>query len=253
MMKDTIMPGNDYWTHIGLLFLLLFSLEYINGLIVKYKHVKVNYTRKINHFALFFTPQLLMNFFPYERTGITMLLGSLLTLISLLIFINPIRQRVSILATMFLSFDRPEDRPYTLLWLTTQFMGSYIVLAIVSFYLAKYNAFELLYIPILINGIGDGLAEPIGIRFGKHHYQTRALFSKKKYIRSIEGSACVFITSILVIYYGNYPFTDLQFVVAIAAIPILMTLAEAFSPHTWDSPLLYGTGGMILIGILNLP
>jgi phytol kinase len=252
MMKDTIMPGNDYWVHVSLLFLLLFSLEYINGMIVKYKQVKVNYTRKINHFALFFTPQLLMNFFPYERTGITLLVGSVLTLLSLLIFINPIRQRVSILATMFLCFDRPEDRPYTLLWLITQFMGSYIVLGIVSFYLARYNALELLTIPILINGIGDGLAEPIGIRFGKHRYQTRALFTRKKYSRSIEGSACVFITSILVIYYNKYQFTDLQFVVAITAIPILMSLAEAFSPHTWDSPLLYGTGGMTLIGILSL-
>ncbi|MGR9045237.1 MAG: hypothetical protein ACU83N_08070 [Gammaproteobacteria bacterium] len=253
MMNDTTLPDNDYWVHIGLLFLLLFSLEYINGLIVKYKQVKVNYTRKLNHFALFFTPQLLMIFFPYEHTAVTVLLGSVLTLLSLLIFIKPIRQRVSILATMFLSFDRPEDRPYTLLWLITQFMGSYIVLAVVSFYLAKFNAFELLSIPILINGIGDGLAEPVGIRFGKHHYQTRALLTRKKYIRSLEGSACVFITSLLVICFSRYPFTDLQFVVAITAIPILMTLAEAFSPHTWDSPLLYGTGGMTLIGILNLP
>lgn len=246
------MPGNDYWIHIGLLFLLLFCIEYINGLIVKYKHVKVNYTRKINHFALFFTPMLLRNIFPYEHTATTILIGSILTLVSLLIFINPIRQRVSILTTMFLSFDRPEDRPYTLPWLITQFMGSYLVLAIVVFYLAKYNAVELLYIPILINGIGDGLAEPVGIRFGKHHYQTRALFSSKKYTRSLEGSACVFITSILVVYFSHYPFTDLQFVIAITAIPILMTLAEAFSPHTWDSPLLYATGGLTLIGILQL-
>lgn len=251
-MKEPVLPESDYWIHIGLLFFLLFSLEYINGLIVKYKHVKVNYTRKINHFALFFTPQLLMPFFPYERTGITMLLGSLLTLFSLLIFTNPIRQRVSIIGTMFLSFDRPEDRPHTLLWLITQFMGSYIVLVIVSIHLAKYNALELLTIPILINGIGDGLAEPVGIRFGKHTYQTRALFTGKKYSRSLEGSACVFITSILVIYYTDYPFTDLQFTIAITAIPILMTLAEAFSPHTWDSPLLYGTSGIALIWILNL-
>lgn len=252
-MNEAIMPGNDYWAHAGILFFLLFSLEYINGLIVKYKHVKVNYTRKINHFALFFIPVILMNFFPYERSGMTMLLGSLLTLLSLLIFVNPIRQRATILATMFLSFDRPEDRPHTLLWLITQFMGSYIVLAIVSYYLAQYDAIELLSIPILINGIGDGLAEPIGIRFGKHHYQTRALFTRKKYIRTLEGSACVFVTSILVIYYNHYPFTDLQFVVAITAIPILMTLAEAFSPHTWDSPSLYGVGGALLIGVLNLP
>ena len=97
------------------------------------------------------------------------------------------------------------------------------------------------------------MAEPIGIRFGKHHYQTRALFSTKKYTRSIEGSACIYITSVLTIYYSNYPFSDLQFVVDLTTIPILRSFAEAFSPHTWDSPFLYATGGMALIGILNLP
>ena len=38
---------------------------------------------------------------------------------------------------------------------------------------------ELVIIIMIINGIGDGLAEPIGIRFGKHKYKIYALFQKK--------------------------------------------------------------------------
>lgn len=103
----------------------------------------------------------------------------------------------------------------------------------------------------MINGIGDGLAEPVGVRFGKHFYRTRALFSKREYTRSLEGSACVFVTSIFVVWGNDFPLTELQFAAAIFAIPVLMTLAEAFSPHTWDSPVMYLVGGLTIIAILK--
>ena len=40
--------------------------------------------------------------------------------------------------------------------------------------------------------VGDGLAEPIGKLYGKHKYETIALFTNQKFTRSYEGSACVF-------------------------------------------------------------
>ena len=43
-----------------------------------------------------------------------------------------------------------------------------------------------------------------------------------------------------------------QFVVALAIIPIIMTLAEAFSPHTWDGPFLYLAGGVSTVGVLEI-
>ena len=57
----------------------------------------------------------------------------------------------------------------------------------------------LIFIPILINGLADGLAEPVGITFGKHKYKTRACLSTRKYERSYEGSLCVFIVSTIII------------------------------------------------------
>jgi len=107
----------------------------------------------------------------------------------------------------------------------------------------------LLLIPILINGLGDGLAEPIGVRFGKHHYQTRALFSQRTYTRSLEGSACVFISAVLAILLFADQFSQLQLVIALTIIPPIMTLTEAISPHTWDSPFLYLIGGLLVIGV----
>jgi len=35
-------------------------------------------------------------------------------------------------------------------------------------------------------------------------------------------------------------------------IPIAMTLAEAFSPHTWDGPFLSLVGGSSTVGVLEI-
>ncbi|MEA3359472.1 MAG: hypothetical protein U9R17_08740 [Thermodesulfobacteriota bacterium] len=154
---------------------------------------------------------------------------------------------------MFLSFDRPEDRPYTLKWLSTQIIAGYIVIipAIVLFVKTGYSS--LIFIPVLINGIGDGLAEPVGIRFGKHKYKTKALFSKREYVRSLEGSSCVFIASIVILFLFQSSFSFIEFIWALILLPFAMTIAEAFSPHTWDTPFLFLTGYMVLYFIKSIP
>jgi dolichol kinase len=231
--------------------LLLYAIAYLTGRWVEVSHIKVNYTRKINHFALFFLPQLLMKLNPFTPTVATILTGSLIGILTLAIYVRPLRNRCSVIGTMFTSFDRPEDRPFTLFWLSTQIIASYVVVAFLMVFVLNKHHYDIMFIPILINGIGDGLAEPVGIRFGKHAYQTRALFTKKRYTRTLEGSACVFVTSIIAVLLYNPHFESSQFIAALLIIPILMTLAEAFSPHSWDSPFLFLVGGLSLAGILE--
>ena len=101
----------------------------------------------------------------------------------------------------------------------------------------------LIFIPIAINNIGDGLAEPIGVAFGKHKYKTTALYHKgrffhSKFTRSYEGSSCVLITSFIVIAANYKAFNATQFWITFSILPFLMTLAEAFAPHTNDGPFL---------------
>ncbi|SFP71116.1 phytol kinase [Nitrosomonas cryotolerans] len=164
-------------------------------------------------------------------------------------FIEPIRNRVKLLMVMFRSFDRPEDRPLTLTWLYTQFIATYLVLIPLLAYFESHNILPLIMIIIIANGVGDGLAEPIGVRYGKRKYTTYALFTKKKYTRSYIGSACVFVTTFIAILVFQQYFNSVQLITALFTIPILITLAEAFSPHTWDSPLIYGTGGVSMMVI----
>ncbi len=228
---------------------ILFSVQYSCGLLVKYKGVKVNYTRKINHFVLFFVPLYVDRVFAYEETFGLFILGAFLAILTLLIYMEPVRKKVALVRTMFLSFDRPEDRPYTFLWIVTQIAAGFLVAVPMIVLFSYYDLLPWMFVPILINGIGDGLAEPVGVKFGRHPYQTRALFTRKKYVRTIEGSACIFLTSIAVLVYFHDLFTPAQLVASLFILPPAMTLAEAFSPHTWDTPFLFLVGYLTLFMI----
>ena len=229
------------------LFKLLFTflVAYLSGLLVIHKNVKVNYTRKIDHLCLFFIPALIDHFFMSIKAAdasIMIVSRGLFVLATFIIFIRPIRSRVPIIATAFGSFDRPEDRPHTLLWYTSQIIVGYVILVPIISVFDRHHILNLLSIPIFIIVFGDGLAEPIGIRFGKHKYTVYSIFPLKRYVRSLEGSLTVFIASVIIISMFRSSFDHFQFLLALAAIPIAMTLAEAVSPHTWDDPL------MVIIG-----
>ena len=105
-------------------FMIYFIIWYITGLLVLKAGVRVNYTRKINHFALLFIPfamdMILKNNGPATNTDTEQdiwlqAFGLMLGILYLLIFLPPFRNRIGILRTAFSSVDRPEDRPYTLL------------------------------------------------------------------------------------------------------------------------------------------
>ncbi len=147
---------------------------------------------------------------------------------------------------MFTAFDRPEDRPYTLKWLFTQYLATYLVALPLWLLFKTQNHTEAIPIIILINAIGDGLAEPIGVTWGKHKYKTGALFTKDKFTRSYEGSACVFVIAVLALIVYRDSFTANQFIVAMLTVPVISTLAEAKSPHTWDSPFIFAATGINL-------
>ena len=239
-----------FWLNQVIVLNVLGLVSYSGGRLVRDKRVKVNYTRKINHFTLFFAPLFIDAVFFFEPSYHTTIARLVLTCLAFGCYVEPIRARVPVVRTMFLSFDRPEDRPHTLLWFYTQTLAALLIMIPMIIFFTVQGFRELLYVPVLINGIGDGLAEPVGVYFGKHKYPARALFTDKTYVRSLEGSACVFITSVLTVCVFYASFSPAQFVVVLLSLPVLMTLAEAFAPHTWDTPFLYTVCGLTLAGTM---
>lgn len=232
-------------------FIILHIIAFCEGLMVVKGGVKVNYTRKLNHFFVFFLPFILKVYIPFTENLLTMVLMVCISMATFIIYLKPVRTKAKLFGVMYAAFDRPEDRPHTMKWLFTQYLATYIVAVPLYFYFHHIGMAELLMLIILVNAIGDGLAEPVGVTWGKHKYKVKALFTRQTYTRSIEGSACVFITAVLVLYGFSYLFTPMQFAAALLLFPIGVTLAEAYSPHTWDSPLIFLVGGLILVGVIN--
>ena len=129
---------------------ILLLIQYASGCLVFYKGVKVNYTRKINHFALFFIPLFIDNILPVQPSIELMIIGGFVAVVGLIIYIKPIRSNSRLIQRMFLSFDRPEDRPNTLLWLSTQITVGYLILLPIIIYFYSIGYGNLILIPILV-------------------------------------------------------------------------------------------------------
>ena len=206
----------------------------------------VGYSRKILHFSMLFVPVAIDSARGMSAGSsislVNIFTNAVLTLGLLSLFRENLRQRFAFFEQAFCSIDRPEDRPYTLVWLVSQAAIAYLIMIIAVILISPPLLEPSLLIPLSVIAFGDGLAEPIGVRFGKHKYRTTALFSKNTYLRSIEGSLCVFVASILAVIWFRSHFTDYQFLILLLTLPILMTITEAKSPHTWDTPFLLVVG-----------
>ena len=249
----TVLYNDDldkyFWINQGTKYIIVSIIQYFMALLVVYKNVKVNYTRKVIHVSYFMIPQLLdILLIKYEKNKYTEFWNVWIILFLLLLLSEPIRNKIVIIDTMFKAVDRPEDRPYTLIWFSSQIITTLAVIIPFSVYFSRIDKIGLVFIPILVNGLADGLAEPVGIRFGKHKYITRACLSRRKYERSYEGSLCVFLVSLIIIlcYYGYMAIY--QYIFCCLTIPIITTATEAYSPHTWDSPCIF----FVVCGLLAL-
>ena len=233
---------------VGLVAVLL-----ISGVLAR-RGMKVNYTRKINHFAIFFIPVFIDQQLATETfTDVVYLSVSAVgTLCFLGIFLERVRSKVPVFQLMFDGFDRPEDRPHTLLWLWTQYAVGFAVMVPMIWWFGHLGYEALVTVPILINIVGDGLAEPVGVRFGKREYSVRALFTSQRFTRTLEGSACVLLTGVAVLLMHATYLTTPQLVTGLLVIPIAMTLTEAYSPHAWDTPFLMLVGYGSLLGVLQI-
>ncbi len=229
--------------------IVLFAAElvwesFLSYIVLRF-NVKINYTRKLGH-LLKVPKYFAADFLPFYESTILSMFTSLAVNQTLfcILFYRTSRERFPFFSYVFLSQDRREDRPDTLTFQVTEDIMRFSIYFPFKIFVVNYiNAPSIIFIPILINNIGDGLAEPVGVRFGKHKYSTTALYYKGKFwngnfTRSYEGSACVYFTSVIVVAANYHAFTTTQFWLTVVILPFLMTIAEARAPHTNDGPFL---------------
>ena len=89
----------------------------------------------------------------------------------------------------------------------------------------------------LVTGLGDAVAEPVGTRFGRRLYRVPAMTGVHA-VRSLEGSAAVFLSSALSLtaWLGFSPgFSFSSYCWSVLAVTLAATVVEALSPHGWDN------------------
>jgi phytol kinase len=87
-------------------------------------------------------------------------------------------------------------------------------------------------------GAADAIAEPVGVRFGKHKYKVPSLRKVKVAERSLEGSFSVFFVSwalslLLFVYFYRLPLENS--LIASFVLSLVLTLVEAVSFHGSDN------------------
>lgn len=238
---------NRFWINQGVKYLSIAFIQLLCG-IISTNGVKVNYTRKVVHIAYFAIPQLLDTILiPFKKNIYTELWNICVIMLLLLFILQVVRERCKLFQIMFAAIDRPEDQPFTTFWFLSQLFVSVPIIAGFSILFSYWKISDFVFIPLIILAAGDGLAEPIGTRWGKHKYNVKSLFIGRTYTRSLEGSACVYISSIVALLIFYNMFTKASLTYSIMVIPYIMTLTEAFSPHTWDNPILLLVGYLLLI------
>lgn len=261
-----------FWGLLGAKFGLMMSVSVVGGWICRYfcdcdeqgyimttnsSWFKVNYTRKIQHFAAYMIPLVLKvpESCGAACTGVLADFWSeWATLLGFLVLIKPIRESTTVFMLQFNSLDRPEDRPYTLKWIVLGNIlpGMCLIILFRSIYAATGHPVDLVFIFVYITGVGDGLAEPVGIWLGKHKYKTRSCFSPRRYTRSWEGSVCVFLSGLIFPLCQPSSFESRlgMWLCAVILAPC-MAWAEAVSPHTMDTPCLMGAGGLLIFLVVH--
>ncbi len=246
-------PGNIFQQML-ITTIMFFGISYCLGYLVEKHNWVVGYTRKILALGIYFTPFVLNYFSYYRMNGVSVVMTAATTFVCILLMSHPFRSRYKFLATAFAAIDRPNDQPLTLAWLSTSIIASWCV--VIVWYLSiGPNSWPYIFVALFISGVGDALAEPVGIKFGRNKYNVRAIWTDKIYARSIEGSICVFLSGVVAVVIAGqlFPYANFeQFLWSLILIPIVTTIAEAKSPHTWDQPFIIGSCGLISANILQL-
>lgn len=92
----------------------------------------------------------------------------------------------------------------------------------------------------LVCGCGDAVAEPFGIRFGRHRYRVPSLVRGQASWRSLEGSAAVFVASLAAALVGIGALMSAdagtgRWVLAALAVAATAAVVEAVSHHGLDN------------------
>lgn len=177
--------------------------------------MKDGYTRKVFHFFAFSVVAVFLRYAPSDAIIFLVIIGVLTVGLTCLSGKN------------FLWLEgvaRESDQPHDIL---------YVILPLICTIVWLGGGATLFDRSIMVVGtmcvaIGDAIAEPVGVRFGKHKYDVFSLTGKKSQ-RSLEGSLSVFLMCAIIIFIATN-----NLILALIA-GMFISLIEGISPRGTDN------------------
>lgn len=193
---------------------------------LKRKHnVRTGYTRKIFHFAIFFSVAALQ-----ATVGMraVCLFGAMTSIVIAYAIVRGDG------AFHYEAIAREKDAPYRTHYIIVPYIATLLGGLTSSILFAPAALFG-----FLVTGVGDAIGEPVGTRFGKHPYRVPSMRGVVC-TRTLEGSCAVFVVSTVAAAIAAYALQgpSLPFVHGLGIsllIGALSALCEAVSPHGWDN------------------
>ena len=214
------------WPRVLAFVLAVVSVWLLTGGLKAAGKLPCDIARKINHVAALVGGALCFGWLP-ESTARWTVYAVAAILVGLVAVVCLFRDR-SPFRFAFLANTRRSDAPHEVFY----FWSSWVVSAVglVGIHLV-WDDIVVTRTAALLVGIGDGVAEPIGRRWGRHKYRVRSLAGGPPAERSVEGSAAVFVGCFftLLACFGT------GVIVGALVLAVVLTLVEAVSPHGLDN------------------
>lgn len=235
--------NRDAWiliTKKAIIYSTIMILLVFNGLAKQRYDIKVNYTRKVSHIVIWAGSFISDQIANIDESLLSTFWNVFFAALGLMLWTIPIRKYdpTGLMDIVYSGVDRPEDRPNSLKWLVWQNVGVGISVLPFAALWDYWKVEDFILIPLMIVTFGDGFAEPIGIKFGKHKYKVKGLCTDQEYTRSLEGSFMVFLSAIVVICSVYTEFEKAEFFANLIILPFIATLCEAVAPHSLDNPII---------------
>ncbi|MDB5227026.1 MAG: hypothetical protein JWN78_1219 [Bacteroidota bacterium] len=208
-----------------------FSVLYLAGSL-KIKFLwKTGYTRKLFHFLIFFSACLYQQLLGLPGVFILGWAVSIAVLYACYKGSNNL---------FYEALAREKDAPYRTKYILYSYIATFIGGVLANLLFGHYAIFG-----YAVTGIADAIAEPVGIKWGRHVYKAVS-FDKKISVKSVEGSLAIMISSIIsismIVYSSGVFVTAFPMIILIA---FVCTIVEAFSPSGTDNALLQLTASFL--------
>lgn len=214
---------------------------FLCGSLKRYAQWQTGYTRKLLHFLIFFTAVGLHIWGGMPAVNILGIGMGIFVLYSILVGDGNL---------FYEAMAREKDIPRRSYFIIAPYLAT-AVGGLMSNFLFGSNAI----MGYVLCGSGDAVAEPVGLRFGKHRYKVLSLKEVRVSERTVEGSISIFIVSVVLsLLFFNYLYhLPLSYsILSSLLISAVLVFVEAISFHGADNFTLQITASAITCLFIRL-